>query len=135
MSQEDENEVMAIGGTSPKPKKSMKKTTVKRHLPSMGDSDNESVASSHLSVAQNGSKKKKKDSDSGDQAFLEIAESVSSIANTFKDGGKAAELGDPHVLWSHTLPAKLHAMEKRVAERFKVHVDTLALDAVDGTWP
>lgn len=134
--EEDDNEVPTLPESSLQPKKISKAPAVKRHLPSMGDSDNESVASSYFSVARNG-KKKKKDSDDSEHAFLNIADSVSSIASTFKEGGnhKPVEFGDPHVLWSKTLPSKLHEMDKRVAARFKVHVDTLALDAIDGTWP
>ena len=70
--------------------------------------------------------KKRKNAESSDSSRLlqELTTSVSSLARSACDKKKVVE-DDRHSLWSRLLTGKLHQMEAKTAERFKLHVDTI----------
>lgn len=41
---------------------------------------------------------------------------------------------DTHEIWAKLLAGKVREMEAKTRERFKLYVDTLAIDAIDGAW-
>lgn len=107
-------------------------SAVKRRQQTTMDSDEDSVASSSFSGASRNVKRKR-----DEEVSVEMARSASSMTKFEIDklSGKGSESLNPHMEWSRLLALKLEKMVKKVAERFKVHVDSLALDAIDGNWP
>lgn len=68
--------------------------------------------------------------------FLEsISESLSSMANFVSPAHEESTEEDYDLGWAKLLVPKIKAMPPRVKEKFKVHVDGLAVDAMNDEWP
>lgn len=62
-----------------------------------------------------------------------ISQSVSYMANKKNEKPQREEI-TPHHTWAGLLALKVIEMDARIRERFKVKVDILALDAIEGKW-
>ena len=86
----------------------------------LDDDDSRSHASKEIG-------KRKSEASEGERLLKDLTSSVSSLAEN------ASHM--THFLWAKLLAEKLKQMEQKKAERFKIYVNTIALDAIDGDWP
>lgn len=74
------------------------------------------------------------DHEGGEEMFEGTTQSGSPSEFQTEETEEKAPDEDAHALWAKLLAAKVREMPPKVRERFKVHVDSLALDAIDGDW-
>lgn len=102
----------------------------KRHL-TMDDDDNFSTHSAGPSKKQ-----KKKDTDQFTGVMGEISCSMNTMARAFAERtveppSRQQESEDSHGIWAKLLAMKLRQLPSRQAERLKVQIDGIVLDAID----
>lgn len=102
----------------------------------VGDGDNENAITP---VRRRGSKRngtaRVQDEDGADRNALlrNLTQSVSAIANRRRDE-IGVDNGNPQMAWAALLGLKVIDMAPAARERFKLKVDTLALDFLEGNW-
>lgn len=68
--------------------------------------------------------------------FLEsISESLSSMANFVTPPPEEPTVEDYDLTWAKLLVPKMKEMSPRVKQKFQLHVDSLAVDAMNDEWP
>lgn len=68
--------------------------------------------------------------------FLEsISESLGAMANFVNPPPEETTEEDYDLSWAKILVPKLKMMPLKVKEKFKVHIDSLAVDAINEEWP
>jgi hypothetical protein len=80
-------------------------------------------------------KYKKKDNDEVSSAMGQLSSSMSTMARAFVDRSEASkqqELEDSHGIWSKLLAMKLRQLPHNKAERIKLQIDSIVLDALEG---
>lgn len=66
-----------------------------------------------------------------------LKELVAAVSNLAKYTAPKPPSGEESTdnIWTRLLSMKIKKMDPKIAERFKIHVDTLALEAIEGDWP
>ena len=75
--------------------------------------------------------KKGKEDDKEEKMFADLSSAMVSVKEALSDTSRHAEVTDCHEMWGKILSGKLCEMPRMMAEKFKLKIDTMAMEVLE----